>query len=155
MKRTALITILMIFCLSITACAADPNHPTNAQSSIFHSLNVTHTDRSIIVIADAYVNITDAAFLTIEVSDEESVSLTYTLTKNTGDITLSCRTPEDETILLADTEDKTYGEETVTLKPGTTTFFLAGTDSSFNVSFSIKDIDISKVQAINGSAPEL
>lgn len=84
MKRTALITILMIFCLSITACAADPNHPTNAQSSIFHSLNVTHTDRSIIVKADAYVNITDAAFLTIEVSDEESVSLTYTLTKIPG-----------------------------------------------------------------------
>ena len=66
MKRTALITILMIFCLSITACAADPNHPTNAQSSIFHSLNVTHTDRSIIVKADAYVNITDAAFLTMK-----------------------------------------------------------------------------------------
>ena len=155
MKRTALFTILIIFCLSITACATDPNHLTDAQTSIFHSLNVTHTDRSIVVKADAYLNITDADFLIIDVSEEDTVSLTYTLTRHKGDITLSYRTPEDSTVLLADTEDKTYGEETITLQPGTTTFFLAGTDASFQVSFSVKDIDISKVKSINDTAPEL
>lgn len=109
MKRTVLFTILMIFCLSITACATDPNHLTDAQTSIFHSLNVTHTDNSIVVKADAYLNITDADFLIIDVSEEDTVSLTYTLTRNKGDITLSYRTPDDSTVLLADTEDKTYG----------------------------------------------
>lgn len=155
MKRTVLFTILMIFCLSITACATDPNHLTDAQTSIFHSLNVTHTDRSIVVKADAYLNITDADFLIIDVSEEDTVSLTYTLTRNKGDITLSYRTPDDSTVLLADTEDKTYGEETITLQPGTTTFFLAGTDAAFQASFSVKDIDISKVKSINDTAPEL
>lgn len=155
MKRSALFTIFMIFCLSLTACATDPNHIINAQTSIFHSQNVTLTDRSIAVKADAYVNITDAEFLTIDISDEETVSLTYTLTRSSGDVTLSSRTPEDKTVLLADTKDETYGEKTITLEPGTTTFFLAGTDSSFQVSFSVKDINISKVETINGSAPEL
>ena len=83
MKRTALFTILIIFCLSITACATDPNHLIDAQTSIFHSLNVTHTDRSIVVKADAYLNITDADFLIIDVSEEDTVSLTYTLTSPT------------------------------------------------------------------------
>ena len=41
------------------------------------------------------------------------------------------------------------------MQPGTTTFFLAGTDASFQVSFSVKDIDISKVKSINDTAPEL
>lgn len=155
MKRTTLFTILMFFCFSLTACASDPKHLTDAQSSIFESLNVTHTDRSIVVKADAYLNITDASFLTVDLSEEEAVSITYMVTPETGNVTLSYTTPGEETVLLAEAGESTYGDTTITLEPGTTSFFLSGADVSCNLSFSVKDITMANVTAINDQAPDL
>lgn len=155
MKRNSLFLILMLFCLTLTACASEPKQLTDSQSSIFQTLNVTNTDRSIVVKADAYVNITDAAFLTVDLSEEETVSITYMMTVEKGDVAISCTTPDEETLLLLDTSEDAYGEKNITLKPGATSFFLSGTDSSCNLSFTVKDITVSKVTAINDKAPDL
>lgn len=155
MKHITALILIMLACFSLTACASDPTHFTDAQSSMFNSLTVTNTDRSIVVKADAYINITTADFLTLELADEQTVTVTYTLTRDDGEVKLSCITPDEETRLLINSEEATYGEQTLTLKPGTTTFCLEGSDSTFNLSFSIKDIAVSRVTSINGEPPKL
>lgn len=155
MKRFTALILVMLSCLSITACASDPTHITNAQSSIFHSITVTNTDRSIIVKADAYLNVTTADFLILDLADEQTVTISYTLTRTSGEASMICLTPDEETIPLANSEEATYGEQTLTLKPGTNTFYLTGSDSTFNLSFSITDIAVSGVTTINGEPPKL
>lgn len=108
-----------------------------AQSTIFHSLNVTEGD-PVTAKLDVYLNGPEAEFLFVEAVEDCDVKISYTYTTDASDgVSFGCyheadgRSDTDE--LTAATEKAYEGfwtDEIVSLKKGMNVFFLSGTDKN-------------------------
>ena len=109
----------------------------NAQTTIFHSLNVSEGE-PVSVDLDVYLYETNAEFLFIEAAQDCAVKISYTYsTEDSEGVILGCcaesggeKYSSELTAATAEAYDIFWTDETVSLKKGMNVFFLSGNDKN-------------------------
>lgn len=131
----------------------------DAQSTIFHSLNVTEGD-PVTAELNVYLNGPEAEFLFVEAVEDCDVKISYTYTTYASDgVSFGCyheadgQSNADE--LTAATEkayEAFWTDEIVSLKKGMNAFFLSGTDKNCRMSLELR-AEKPELLSYTGAAP--